>query len=115
MTSHILFPAIDPSFPATLSRRILTGLLRNRIGFDGIIVTDCMEMRGISVGWDTGDAAVLAAEAGADIILCCHSREPQRSIRNALLAAVRSGRLSESRVDESCARIAKAKARYAVG
>ncbi len=106
MTSHILFPALDPALPATLSPAILTGLLRGELGFDGLIITDDLEMKGVADGWGAAEAAVLAVQAGADILLCCHTWETQREIRQALIHAVQTGRLSEARVDESLARIA---------
>ncbi|MEI6432225.1 MAG: glycoside hydrolase family 3 protein, partial [bacterium] len=69
MTAHILFPALDAEFPATLSHPILTGLLREKLGFEGLIVTDCLEMKAIADHWGTARAAVLAAKAGADVLL----------------------------------------------
>ncbi len=112
MTAHILFPALDPALPATLSPTILTGLLREELGFSGLIITDDLEMKGVADGWGAPEAAVLAVEAGADILLCCHEWETQRAIYAALLAAVQTGRLTESRLDQSCARIAAAKATW---
>jgi len=112
MTSHILFPAIDPILPATLSPAILTGLLRGELGFEGLIITDDLEMKGVADGWGAAEAAVLAAVAGADILLCCHAEETQREIRRALVGAIEIGRLSEARVDESVARIEAAKGRW---
>jgi beta-N-acetylhexosaminidase len=110
MTAHILFPALDPALPATLSPRILTGLLREKVGFDGVIVTDCLEMKAVADGWGVARAAVLAAKAGADILLICHTFERQKEAFDALKAAVETGELPESRVDESNARIQKLKA-----
>jgi beta-N-acetylhexosaminidase len=112
MTSHILFPALDPALPATLSPAILTELLRKQMRFDGIIVTDCLEMAGVSKKWGSAEAAVLAVLAGADILLACHTLSTQIEIRNALLSAVKSGRLPECRVDDANERIAKAKSRW---
>lgn len=112
MTSHILFPAIDAHLPATLSPAILTGLLREGLGFDGLIITDDLEMKGVAKGWGAAEAAVLAILAGADLLLCCHTWETQRAIQRALITAVETGRLPEARVDEAFARIAKAKARW---
>ena len=112
MTSHILFPALDPDLPATLSPTILTGLLRRELGFDELVITDDLEMKGVADGWGAPEAAVLAVLAGADVLLCCHTWDTQRAIRDALAAALDSGRLSPSRVDKSCARIAAAKARW---
>ncbi len=113
MTAHILFPAYDQELPATLSPAVLTGLLRRDLGFAGLIITDDLEMRGVAHGWGAAKAAVLAVQAGADILLCCHTWKTQRAIRDALRSAVKSGRISEARLDESLARIAQAKARWA--
>ena len=75
MTTHIVFPAYDPSgLPATISEPILTGLLRKDMGFEGIIITDCMEMKAISDFYGTAEAVKMALNAGADMILVCHTR-----------------------------------------
>jgi beta-N-acetylhexosaminidase len=107
MTTHILFPALDPELPATLSRPILTGLLREELGFDGLVCTDCLEMRGIADHWGPEEAAVLALRAGADVLLVCHTRETQVRMRDALCRAVREGRLSEDRIGESVRRVGR--------
>ena len=112
MTSHILFPALDARLPATLSPATLTGLLREELGFDGLIITDDLEMKGVAEGWGAAEAAVLATQAGADLLLCCHTWETQRQIQRALVRAVETGRLPKARIDESVARIAAAKARW---
>ncbi len=112
MSAHILFPALDAHLPATLSPRILTGLLRREMDFSGLIITDCLEMQGVARGWGPPEAAVLAVLAGADVLLCSHTWETQRAVRDALLAAVEAGRIPEARLDESLARIAAAKARW---
>lgn len=112
MTAHILFPALDAELPATLSPAILTGLLRREMGFDGLIITDSMEMDGVTQGWGSAEAAVLAVIAGADIVLCCHTLATQQAIRDALIEAVQSQRITEARLDESLTRIAAAKQRW---
>ena len=112
MTSHILFPAIDPTLPATLSPAILTGLLREEIGFEGLVITDDLEMRGIADHWGAGEAAVLAVLAGADLLLCCHTYDTQQEIAAALTDATASGRIPAARLAESLARIARAKTRW---
>ncbi len=112
MTAHIVFPALDPNLPATLSPAVLTGLLREEMGFDGLIITDCLEMNGVADGWGAPEAAVLAAIAGADLLLCCHTLERQRGIQAALVEAVETGRLSEAQVDAAVARIQAAKKRW---
>ncbi len=112
MTAHILFPALDNALPATLSPAILTGLLREELGFQGLVITDDLEMKGVADHWGAAEAAVLAVEAGADMLLCCHTAPTQHAIRDALVRAVHDGRLSEARLDTSLARIAQAKAQW---
>jgi beta-N-acetylhexosaminidase len=112
MTSHILFPVLDPNLPATLSPNIITGLLRRGLGYDGIVVTDCLEMSGVVDQWGSAEAAVLAAIAGADILLACHTETTQREIQTALLKAARDGRLTEERIEESNRRIRHAKSTW---
>lgn len=112
MTAHIMFTAIDKDLPATLSPHILKGILRNELGFKGIIITDCLEMKGVAKKWGSVEAAILAIEAGADILLCCHTLTTQRAIKAGLLDAVKSGRIPESRIDESYQRIMAMKKKW---
>lgn len=109
MTAHILFPALDTELPATLSPVILTSLLREKLGFEGLIVTDCLEMKAVAERWGTAQAALMAIKAGADLVLVCHTLERQRETYATLLAAARSGELSEERLDRSVARLLAAK------
>lgn len=109
MTAHILFPALDPTLPATLSPATLTGLLREQLGFKGLIVTDCLEMKAVADHWGTAQAALLAVQAGADMVLVCHTLERQRETYATLLAAARSGALPEARLEEAVARVLAAK------
>jgi len=110
MTSHVRFPAVEPDeLPATLSRRVIQGLLRERLGFKGLVCTDCMEMKAVSGLMP--EAAVQAVKAGVDLIDIRHTLELQRASARAILEAVLSGEIPESRIDESWARIAAAKAR----
>jgi beta-N-acetylhexosaminidase len=110
MTGHLSVPALepDPNTPATLSQNILTGLLRKELGFDGLIVTDAMEMGGITVRFAPGEAAVRAVEAGADCVLM--PPVPDAAFE-ALEAAVKTGRISREHLDASVRRILQAKAR----
>lgn len=109
MTAHMSVPAIDPEgVPATVSRSVLTGLLRDRLGFDGLVVTDAMDMHGLAKQFPPGEAAVRALEAGADVLLM--PPDPDAAIA-AVLSAVRSGRLTEARITASVRRILAAKAR----
>src|SRR5467141_247956 len=110
MTGHLNVPALepDPNTPATLSHSILTDLLRKELGFQGLIVTDAMDMGGITVRYAPGEAAVRAVVAGADCLLM--PPVPDAAFE-ALQAAVKSGRISKERLDASVRRILQAKAR----
>lgn len=104
MTAHVLFPAVEPEpVPATLSRRVLTGLLRERLGYRGIIVTDCLEMKAVDGRYE--NLAVRAVLAGADVLCVSHTASKQEAAFDSVLAAVRDGTIPESRIDESVARI----------
>jgi beta-N-acetylhexosaminidase len=113
MTAHIALPKIDPSGrPSTLSRPIITGILRERLGFQGMVVTDGMRMQGITDNFSAADAAVDAIEAGGDLILGSADID---SAYHSLVRAVRHGRISESRIDTSVRRILSAKAWVGLG
>lgn len=113
MTTHIVFAALDRARPATLSQAILTGLLREQLGFRGLIVTDCLEMAAISETVGTPRAAVEALLAGADMVLVCHTLDVQRETVRAIRQAVESQTLPESRVREAAERVVDAKRRLA--
>lgn len=107
MTSHILIPDLDPENPATLSPQILNGLLRAELGFDGVIVTDALDMKGASGVHGIPEAAVRALAAGCDL-LCIgsdNSAAEMAEIVDAVETAIASGRLPEERVRESAARV----------
>jgi beta-N-acetylhexosaminidase len=110
MPGHLAVPALEPdsTVPATLSRNILTGLLRDEMKFRGLIVTDAMDMGGVTSLYAPGEAAVRSVEAGADVIL--QPPVPDAAF-HALVDAVNSGRISTARIDESVRRILQAKAR----
>ncbi|MCX7967092.1 MAG: glycoside hydrolase family 3 protein [Armatimonadetes bacterium] len=107
MTAHIHFPAIDPTpgLPATLSHKILTELLRNQMGFRGIVVTDAMAMHAIKLNFNMDEAVVMAVNAGADVIIA----DDAPSTYEALWRAVLDGKLSIERVREAAKRILEAK------
>jgi len=110
MTAHVVFESIDPSGkPSTLSEGVITGLLRKELGFQGVVITDCMEMDAIAKGYGTVEAAVMAIEAGVDIVLVSHSCDRQRRVLEAIKSAVKGGIISEERIDESVRRILKLK------
>ncbi|MDF6044799.1 glycoside hydrolase family 3 protein [Streptomyces sp. JH14] len=108
MSAHILLPALDPDRPATLSPQILTGLLREELGYDGLIVTDGMEMQAISSTYGIERGSVLAIAAGADAICVGGGLEDEATVlrlRDALVTAVRTGELPEERLADAAARV----------
>ncbi|NEA15716.1 glycoside hydrolase family 3 protein [Streptomyces halstedii] len=109
MTAHIVVPALDPSEdPATLSRPILTGILREELGYDGVVVTDSLGMEGVRTKYGDERVPVLALQAGVDQLL----NPPDLSVAwNAVLAAVKSGEISEARIEESILRILRLKSK----
>ncbi|ANA81919.1 beta-N-acetylhexosaminidase [Paenibacillus glucanolyticus] len=114
MTAHVSFPAIESSdLPATLSHAVLTGLLREEMGFEGLIVTDCLEMHAISKEYGIPEGAIRAIEAGADCVLVSHTLSEQTAAITAVIEAVQSGRLSMNLIDRSVERILALKERNA--
>ena len=112
MVAHILLSQVDPDYPASLSHRVVTGLLREEMGFDGVVCTDDLTMGAVSNTYGMGEAAVLAVEAGCDLLLVCHGADNLTAARDALLEAADSGRLSPERLDESVKRILSLKGEY---
>ncbi|WP_237771625.1 glycoside hydrolase family 3 protein [Kribbella sp. ALI-6-A] len=107
MTAHIVIPSLDPSGdPATLSKPIMTGVLRNELGFKGLIITDALEMAAVRAKYGDAEVAVRAIEAGVDQLLLPPAPDVQFQ---AVVDAVKSGRISEDRIDESLFRILKLK------
>ena len=108
MSAHLAVPAVEsPDLPATLSSRLVTGVLRSELGFKGLIVTDALQMGGIAQGFGPGEASVRALEAGVDVLLM--PADPVAAI-NGVMAALRSGRLTTKRLEESVTRVLAAKA-----
>ncbi|TAM56242.1 beta-N-acetylhexosaminidase [bacterium] len=106
MTAHVAVPALDPDGrPATLSKRVLTGILREELAFDGVCVTDCMQMGAIDTTVGSEGGAVEALRAGADLVIVSHSLELAARIARAIAAAVRAGRLPLARLTEAVARV----------
>lgn len=109
LVSHLKYPALDEEYPASLSSKIMTDLLRNELGYKGIIITDDMEMGAVANHNDFRSIGVNAVKAGADIVLVCHEYEHQQEVYLGLLDAVNSGEISQERIDESVKRIIKVK------
>lgn len=113
MTAHIIFPEIEKNMvPATLSKTIITGLLREQLGFEGLIVTDSIEMKAIANNYGLEDAVVRALSAGVDLICVSHTKEEQVISFNAIKKAVEEGRLSIQEVDAKVERILSYKEKY---
>lgn len=112
MVAHILMTQIDPDLPASLSPKVVDGLLRQEMGFDGVVCTDDLTMGAISNTYGMGEAAVMAVEAGCDLLLVCHEADNLTAARDALLSAVDAGHISMERLDESVYRILSLKQEY---
>lgn len=112
MTTDMLMPALDPTMPAELSHTIVTGILRNQLGYDGVVLTDALYMLGIANKWSLPQAVVLAIEAGNDIILGVRDSTVLGESVAALKQAIANGSLSMARIDESAARIIALKIQY---
>lgn len=107
MTAHVLYPSLDPEHPATVSRRILTGLLREEMRFQGVVVSDDLQMRAISEGWDIGGVALATLEAGVDALLVCQDLSQAVAARAAIERGVDSGTLAARTVAAAAVRVGR--------
>ncbi|HEY2899839.1 MAG TPA: beta-N-acetylhexosaminidase [Polyangia bacterium] len=115
MTAHVLYPALDPQWPATLSRRILTELLRGELGFRGVVVSDDLGMKAVAARYPIEELAVLSVLAGADHLLVREPVDRQIAAHEALIHAAEARSEVRARVQESAARMAALKALVLVG
>ena len=111
MTAHVMYPAFDAKLPATLSKSIVTGLLREELGYDGIIVSDDLDMKALSDRWPDEEAARLALLAGCDHLLACHDPRRQYAAHGAIRRLLDDGELTDSDLRARLDRITTAKAR----
>ncbi len=109
MTAHVTYTALDPRWPATLSETILQQIVRREIGFEGMIVTDDMEMKAIDDRYGIEESVLQAVVAGCDVVLICHTAEKQRRAWEALVAEDRKSRVVRERIDAALGRIVRAK------
>ena len=109
MVSHLKYPALDAENPASLSPAIIQGILRTQLDFQGLIITDDLEMGAVAKLYPFDELGVKAVLAGADIMLVCHEYDHEIAVYNGMLQALRDGRISRDRVDESVRRILKVK------
>lgn len=110
MVGHLKYDALDPVNSASLSPAVMTGLLRNELGFQGVVITDDLEMGAIKNNVDLASLGVKMILAGGDIALVCHNYESQQAVYNGILDAVKRGEISEERINESVRRIIRLKA-----
>jgi beta-N-acetylhexosaminidase len=112
MTSHAIYPALDPDRPATLSPLVLTELLRERMGFRGLTITDDLEMGAIAGDWSVADGALKSFQAGADILLICKDQSRVRESLDLMRLAFAKGTISTERLAQSLERIRKIKMKF---
>lgn len=112
MVAHILFPKLDPDHPASLSDVIIGQHLRGKFKYNGVVITDDLSMGAIAKNYKLNDAAVATVQAGSDILLVAHSYESAKTIFDTLKSAVKSGKITESRINESAYRILALKQKY---
>jgi beta-N-acetylhexosaminidase len=105
MPTDVLMPAIDPTYPAELSHIFMTDILRKQFGYDGVVLTDALYMQGISQKWSMPEAAVLALNAGNDMLLGPTGTDQMVAVINSIKAALQNGTLLKSRIDEAATRI----------
>lgn len=115
MSSHALYPALDPEHPATLSRAVLTRLLREEMGHRGMIITDDLEMGAIAEGWGVAEGALAALEAGADILLICKDQDKVLESLDLIRGSVLRGEIPFQQVRTSNRRIIQAKKDFLLG
>jgi beta-N-acetylhexosaminidase len=115
MTAHLLVEALDPQWPATLSRTTLEGVLRGSLGFDGVVFTDALDMRAVADRWSAPQAAVLALAAGADVPLSCGPLDEHLRVIREVERARGDGRLDAERIARAEARLARLLAIYPNG
>jgi beta-N-acetylhexosaminidase len=113
MTAHVLVPSLDDKRPATLSRRVITDLLRNELRFEGVILSDDLEMKAVAAEYPVADSAVLALQAGCDgVLICSGDYHAQGAALEGLIRAVESDRLRVTRVEDALKRQRAAKERF---
>ena len=105
MTAHVVFAALDETVPATLSRKVITGLLREELGYSGVVVSDDLDMKAIADNFGVGDAAVAAVDAGCDVLLLCRNRNHQEEARTALHKKASTSSAFRDRISQSAARV----------
>lgn len=112
MIAHILLNKVDPQNPASLSKTVITDLLRKQMDFNGVIITDDMTMGAITKNYNISDAAIKAVNAGSDVVLVCHGYDNEVAVIDALTKAVKDGNITQEQIDKSIYRILKLKHKF---
>jgi beta-N-acetylhexosaminidase len=112
MTAHVIFEAVDSKHPATMSRAVLTGILREKLGYDGMVVTDDVEMKAIADNYGVEEAVLLGLNAGVDHFLCCHTAELAHRAIDAIVKAVESGKVSRETLANATRRFEQVRTRF---
>jgi beta-N-acetylhexosaminidase len=112
MVTHVIVPGIDPNLPATLSPAVVQGTLRDKLGYDGVVMTDSLYMQGIALHYTLPQAAVMSVEAGDDLLEGAFDTYSMRSMIQAIKDAMNAGQISQARIDQSVRRILTLKARF---
>lgn len=115
MTAHVIFDALDPGVPATMSAKVLDALLRRELGYDGVVVSDDLEMKAIADHFSIERAVVEGLKAGVDLFLVCHHADLQRSAIEAVVRAVEAGEVSRERLAQALARVDRLMTRFVRG
>jgi beta-N-acetylhexosaminidase len=113
MTAHVLYPALDRHLPATLSPEVITGLLREKMSYRGVVITDDLDMGAVAHHYSSDECALKAFAAGVDLLLICNNPDKAFSARDRIVRALKDGEIPETRVKESLERIRDLKSRYA--
>lgn len=114
LVGHALYPALDSENPSTISSKVQTSLLREELGYSGLILSDDLEMGAVTVQDSIGSFAVKAIKAGTDVVLVCHTPEKQKEVYDAILEAINSGEISKQRIKESLMRVVTLKLKYKI-
>lgn len=112
MTTDLLMPALDPNLPAELSPAIITGILRNQLHYNGVVITDALWMDGIAQKWNLVQASIMALQAGCDMLLGAIGSSQMEMVINGIKGALQDGQLSMARIDQSVTRIIALKFQY---
>ena len=112
MVTHVIVPAIDPTLPATLSPKVVQGTLRDKLGYQGVVMTDSLYMQGIAINYKLPQAAVLSIEAGDDLLEGAYDTYSMRAMIQAIKNAMKAGKITQDRIDQSVRRILALKVRF---